>query len=312
MCVDPISISLSAQTFRLNNRPLVDTLAPIHRYFEGKCPSSAPFSDCLWQELLHYCPFVHNVSLQRRSNRFYHTAEVSLNIDMQHSRSLGSFTALITPEESLVARPRARSSLDTFVIPGRTRIPSHKPHPIDFEIAQNLLNFTMTRTIRPTPDGEQNLKFESPSDRLQKPPTSPETSQEITLEPDVAPQRNPHEVKATPRQRKQTLYPLKREIMIIPQRHQRRRSLVAKVEHENEPPQKAEQADGYDGAFGSGSGYDSRVTSMSWSTISQRVMSSSSGSSPSGPGPLEALEHYNRLASRQGLLEMERCPGGMY
>ena len=78
---------------------------------------------------------------------------------MQHSKSLGSLalSCVDSDREHLLPpnRPRKRSSLDTFVISGRTRIPSHKSDLFDVELTQNLLRSGMNRLSDPPPYTER-------------------------------------------------------------------------------------------------------------------------------------------------------------
>jgi hypothetical protein len=63
---------------------------------------------------------------------------------MRMSKSFAALTSnseAVSPDRN--RPPRRRSSLDTFVIPGRTRLPSSRvshPEPMDLKIAQSLLN----------------------------------------------------------------------------------------------------------------------------------------------------------------------------
>ena len=261
------------------------------------------------------------------------------NITMQHSKSLGSFSSgsiALVPGQ----RPRARSSLDTFVIPGRTRIPSSKPEPIDIQIAESLLSTTMAPPIKESLDemSSSERKRDAEAQRLLK-----------TLGIQISRSQKPKEQQSVPEQqcqhstpstrgkessslyalqsRPQTLYKVRPEIskrpppqiggrdfIIVPPRRPRKVGRNPPPKRVGPtPPRKVTTPMGqrrgfYDGAIGSS--YESRTTSMTWSTISHRIFTDSSGSFQ-GLEASESLEEFNRLAIQHGLPELEKCPGGM-
>lgn len=260
------------------------------------------------------------------------------NIDMQHSKSHGSFssghTSLITRQ-----RPRARSSLDTFVIPGRTRIPSSKPDPIDIQIAETLLNPITERLIRGSqgemsssvkredaeaqrllttfgiqvsPKPKTSSKQFAPHGECQRPKTSlsgAEPSSLYTLQP---PQQSLYKVRPEISKRPPPQIG-GRDILIVPPQRSRKvgaspplKRLGHTAPRKVTPPTSQARAF-YDGAIGSS--YELRTTSMTWSTISHRMLTDSSESSQCLQAP-ESLEEFNRLARQHGIPSMEKCPGG--
>ena len=227
---------------------------------------------------------------------------------MQHSRSFGSFVERISSKESINTKPRGRSSLDSFLIPGRTRVPSNKPEAIDVEIAQHLLDPKMIRTVPPTSDDENQIPPRGTSRNIRTATSGPEVRQASDIEPskDAQPVSGARRSETSPN--KNPFVMAGREPLIIPHRRPRSSDQQSRTERKDPPSPHYKANDGvYDGA--SGTSYESRVTSMTWSTVSHRILSDSSGSSQ-GLGALEALGLYNRLAGENGILELERCPGG--
>lgn len=261
------------------------------------------------------------------------------NITMQHSKSLGSFrsgsTALVPGQ-----RPRARSSLDTFVIPGRTRIPSSKPEPIDLQIAENLLNPVMDRPVRESIDEVSSSDYKNDAeahrllgmlrDQLSR------SAEEGRQQPAAHPQR-PSPASSSQGEERVSMYALKpdaqtlhkvrpeiskrpppkiggRDVIVVPPRRPRKSGGHPPLKRlQPTPPRKVtpvmnQPRPQYDGAIGSS--FESRTTSMTWSTISHRILTSSSDSSQS-PQASENLGEFNRLARQHGLPELGKCPGGM-
>lgn len=258
---------------------------------------------------------------------------------MQHSKSQGSFrsgdTALITRQ-----RPRTRSSLDTFVIPGRTRIPSSKPEAIDIQIAETLLNPVMEKPTREWRDelSSAERKKNAEAQRLlssfsihvsqnfmasKQQPALDQERQYSTSSLLVEDSGCPYKLESQPH----TLHKVRpeisqhpppqiggRNIAIIPPRRSRKvgvnpilKRLGPAPPRKVTPPMNQARAV-YDGAIGSS--YESRTTSMTWSTISHRILTNSSESSQCLQAP-ESLQEFNRLATQHGLPEMQKCPDGM-
>ena len=258
---------------------------------------------------------------------------------MQHSKSVGSFSSDSTAAPILrnhsQNRPQSRSSMDTFLIPGRTRIPSNHPQTADFQIAEALLesNLALPRRILPIDmpsnelkkdkdgkstylfdylgiddgDSSKNSKEKARSD--QKPHRR---AKSVSLETDsTARPLVRSEISKSPAPRMGT-----RDAIIIPARRRSRKV------GDNPPPIRAvptppprkngqlRKPQGiYDGAIGSS--YESRTTSMTWSTVSHRVLSESSAD-VLGMGASENLNEFNRLAIQHGVPELEKCPGGKF
>ena len=240
---------------------------------------------------------------------------------MQHSKSLGSFASeAVLPVE---ARPRARSSLDTFVIPGRTRIPSGRPEPlaIDLQVAETLLNSNIMQAVNGMSGPKQNDAEERQGllDNLSEETTVSDTQNDPS-ESLFALQQPLHKVRPEILKRPPPRIGAQ-ETIVIPPRRPRKigQGSTPPKRQAPSPPQKQQlqkqQCRGiYDGAIGSS--YESRQKSqvsmtMSWSTgshVSRRILSNSSSSSQ-GPGAFESLGEYNRLATRHRLPELEKCPG---
>ena len=227
---------------------------------------------------------------------------------MQPSKSL--LSSRPPTEEHLGTRPRARSSLDTFLIPGRIRVPSRDPNPADVQITQGLLNHSMKQPPSRQP-------------RLRGPKVLSENFSEVAQTQDGSPaqrattraasrtgsiRKQPHRPPVHLRVRPAiTLQPPprfgSREIIVVP--HQRPRndpSVIFQEDHQET----------YDGANDvlEEAHLPSRMTSMSWSTLSQRIFTDSSTSTRYS-GASYFLEEYNQLAEKHGLPRMAEAPSGM-
>ena len=215
---------------------------------------------------------------------------------MQKSKSLVSFGPTAEPIE-VTQRPRTqrKSSLDTLVIPGRTRLPSSKSSSevTDILIAQQLLNH-----------GTMQLHDEQPwSDHIGQPfqeelPTSRLNNRRPILSPQQKPKRarRPARIQPTPRSNAQ-------DVIVIPP-HRRPQTCMPRSSSNpliSRTPGGSTHVRVYDGNNdSSGSGHISRSTSMTWSTISHRVTSESSNTSQP-PRASRCLHEYNDLAERHGL-----------
>ena len=215
---------------------------------------------------------------------------------MQKSKSLVSFGPTAKHIE-VTQRPRAqrKSSLDTLVIPGRTRLPSSKSSSevTDILIAQQLLNHgTMQlRDEQPWSDHTGQPFREdllAPKSNNRRPIISPQQKPKRT--------RRPGRIQPAPRSNAQ-------DVIIIPP-HRRPQTCMPRSSSNpliTRTPGGSAHVRSYDGNNdSSGSGHISRSTSMTWSTISHRVLSESSNSSQI-PRASRCLLEYNDLAERHGL-----------
>jgi len=217
---------------------------------------------------------------------------------MQKSKSINSL-APTTEHTEFIRRTRSprhrRSSFDTFVIPGRTRLPSSKSSQdsTDIQVAQALLNHNLgQQSSRMAARGAQGRKVLA-HEHSSTPTAYANLPQSTHLGPDVN-TRLPPSSGSGP------------EILIISP-HRRSKTEVSQA-----TPQlfvtattatKTEPVSGktYDGVNDSNeAGNVSRMTSMTWSTVSQRVFSESSGSSRASRA-LEFKQEYNDLAEQHGL-----------
>ena len=223
---------------------------------------------------------------------------------MQKSKSILSFGS--ASEQNKVihkSRSQSRSSLDTFVIPGRTRLPSSKmststQNPADLRIVQNLLSHgVMTRAkqapIRSVPSNSDNGGNDYRSDRV---PRSRSGSGRHTIAPPTVPSR----IKNSPTIQSPSPITTKRVNVSSLHRHtepdiDRTTPHLSLTENTVDPDHC--QTDGPDDA--DDSGRVSRMTSTTWSTVSHRVFSDSSDSSRISKASEFRLE-YNTLAEKHG------------
>ena len=230
---------------------------------------------------------------------------------MQISRSqLLSRPSTEHTRENSETRPRARSSLDTFVIPGRIRIPTKEPNQADLQITQGLLNHSMKQPPSNQPQfrGPRRLSanlsgFPPTGDGSPAPrPASRAASRTGSRRKQV--HRPSVVVRARPAI---TLQPPprygSREVIIVPHQRPRRNS------SNNHQESHLGTYDGPDDAP-EVTPLSSRMTSMSWSTLSQRVFTDSSASTRHS-GASYFLDEYNQLAEKHGLRPMAEPPCGM-
>ena len=260
------------------------------------------------------------------------------NIAMQHSKSLRSFSS-DSAAPILRQRPSSRSSLDTFVIPGRTRIPSNKPQPIDIQIAEALLDSTMALPKRESSndmafahhrkDSEEKRLLEilgiQDTKRREATEEQPLLDQELQQRSASSPNNEPDSM-FTLHSQTRDLSNVRpeiskrpppqmggRDLIIVPPRRTRKiganppRKRVGPTPSRKITPLREKRNGIYDGALGSG--YESRTTSMTWSTVSHRIFTETSASFH-GLGALKGLGEFNRLAVQHGLPKLEKCPGG--
>ncbi len=198
-------------------------------------------------------------------------------------------------------RIRHRSSLDTFVIPGRTRMPSSKvsqPEPMDIQIAQGLLN---ANTLK-VPNKQ--------SHRVEKHGWLAPKSKKSSMLKGKARSNEENPVPASPKEhknksKKASLKFAGREIVIVPRndQHDQHNDLVSRSQEHQLQVREDDPRDSFDGPPSEGS----RATSTTWSTISHRIFSNSSGNSQNRSSP-KSVEEYNLLALRHGLPQFAVTP----
>ena len=212
---------------------------------------------------------------------------------MQHSKSFVHFAPSEQQRQaSTQTRAQRRSSLDTFVIPGRTRLPSSKASTFDLQVTQGLLNSSLLQSPRKNMSSAESLGWSpeiSPAGCIPRRGAIPGPSgpPRHRVRPDIV-RRPPPRFGG-------------REVIIVPPQRPRPQPLapVSSQEHPNEQT--------YDGADESAT--ESRLTSMTWSTVSHRVFSDSSGSSRT-MGASYYRDEYNKLAEKHGLPRLEAAPDG--
>ena len=228
---------------------------------------------------------------------------------MHHSKSIGSFKSNHEPDVPIGARPRARSSLDTFLIPGRTRIPSTKPETIDTQIAQTLLSSKMTRAPKKDIEGQEISHVGNHGNQTRTRDANPNLDPHGRGTGEAVKRHHPHQNDRAPRskRKKQPYHLAGRPIVIVGDPGQSQHQNSNEPQKSRSPRhQQNPSPSPYDGTPASSN--ESRVTSLSWTTVSHRLVSDSSGSS--GLRELDALAQYNRLARENGLSELKGCPGG--
>ena len=229
---------------------------------------------------------------------------------MQHSKSLNSFafSCIDSDRENLILpnRPRKRSSLDTFLIPGRTRIPSQKSETLDLQVTQNLLRSSMNQLKDPPPyskepDPEQHRHSQDHSHAGRPQDSSRESSGTDRLpgEPIFSIVHQP-----SPRSRLT-------EGIVIPPRRLQRRELSSNNPYRHISSPHPPFRPSYDGAHDY-INHESRITSTTWSTVSKlshRIFSDSSESSRRYSST-KYNHDYNELASKYGLPRLTFASSG--
>ena len=226
---------------------------------------------------------------------------------MQPSRSL--LSSRPPTEEKLDIRPRARSSLDTFLIPGRIRIPSRDPNTADLQITQELLHHSMKQppSRQPRLRGPSALSgnFSEAAHAQDGSPAPRATSRAASRTGSIRkqPHRPPIHLRVRPAI---SLQPPprfgSREIIVVPHQRARKNPSINLQEGHQET---------YDGTNDvlEEAHLPSRMTSMSWSTLSQRIFTDSSTSTRHS-GASYFLEEYNQLAERHGLQPIAEALSG--
>ena len=216
---------------------------------------------------------------------------------MQHSQSFAHFAPSEPQRQaSTHTRARRRSSLDTFVIPGRTRLPSSKASTFDLHVTQGLLNSSLPQSPRKNMTSAESLEWSpeiSPAGCM--PRRGAMSGPSINrVRPDLV-RRPPPRFGG-------------REVIVAPP--QRPRPHIHQPGPQPQAPMSSQEhtdVQTYDGADDSVT--ESRVTSMTWSTVSNRVFSGSSGSSRT-MGASYYRDEYNKLAEKHGLPRLEAAPNG--
>ena len=214
---------------------------------------------------------------------------------MQYSKSFAYFAL---PDQqiqpSTQTRPQRRSSLDTFIIPGRTRLPSCKTSTFDLRVTQGLLNSNPPQLPRRTMSSTEKQEWfleTSPAGCMTRRGGSSGSSGPLhqKARPDVV-KRPPPRFGG-------------REVIIVPPQRPRPhthqpapQALAPRSSQEYVDVQK------YDGANDSNT--ESRLTSTTWSTVSHRFFSDSSGSSRT-QGASYYRNEYNKLAEKYGRPRLE-------
>ena len=204
-------------------------------------------------------------------------------------------------EPGVATRIQRRSSLDTFVIPGRTRLPSSKvsqPEPMDVQIAQGLLNphslgVPKKHSHRADRPGWLAPKSKKSPIAKGKPRSNEETSVSTSTR------------KLMSKPKKKPVRFASRETMVDPQ-HNRLPQHQDSVPPSRETWLQTSQDDPINRADGPQS-EGSRVTSTTWSTISHRIFSNSSGGSQNR-GSSKPVEEYNAIALKHGLPQFALSP----
>ncbi|KAL9125004.1 MAG: hypothetical protein Q9217_005732 [Psora testacea] len=196
-------------------------------------------------------------------------------------------------------RPRNRSSLDTFLIPGRTRVPSHNPQPFDVQVAQSLLKSNMEAVSRaPRPYTKHAERRLTPQRISSAPLTGSEFEHDVDYEIGESLYR-PRCLTSRPGPPRIA----SRDGLVIPHRQAHLGGLRAHSQRDE--PQRHEALKNkttYDGPQDSSCG--SRATSTSYSMVSRRILTDSSSSSWGYKGS-RFNEEYNHLAAKHGLPVME-------
>ena len=219
---------------------------------------------------------------------------------MQLSKSFANFGP---PENQRKAsthtRAQRRSSLDTFVIPGRTRLPSSKASTFDLQVTQTLLDSSLIRSPRRNMLSAEDLEWSpdnSPAGCIPRRGANPGPSDPFH-----------HRVRTDMVRRPPPRFGGREVIIVPPQRP--RPHVHQSVTQSSAPIPSQEEADVqiYDGADDSVT--ESRFTSTTWSTVSHRIVSDSSGSSRT-MGASYYRDEYNKLAEKHKLPRLEAAPDG--
>ena len=218
---------------------------------------------------------------------------------MQYSKSFAHIAASEHQRQaSTQTRAQRRSSLDTFVIPGRTRLPSSKASTFDLQVTQGLLNSNLSQSSsRDMISVEDQYWFPetSPAGCMPRRGANPGPSGLLhhRVRPEIV-KRPPPRMSG-------------REVIIVPP--QRPRSNVQPPASRALVPRSSQEFADVQTCDGAEDSAESRLTSMTWSTVSHRLFSNSSGSSRT-MGASYYREEYNKLAEKHGLPPLEAALDG--
>lgn len=214
---------------------------------------------------------------------------------MQYSKSFAHFAPSEQQRQaSTQTRARRRSSLDTFVIPSRTRLPSSKASTFDLQVTQGLLNSNLHRSPRRNMTSAEShawLPETSPAGCMPRRGASSGQSDPLhhKVRPDIVKRPPPR-------------FGGREVIVVPPQRPRPHVHQSATQPLTSTFPQEHADVETYDGVDDLVT--VSRLTSTTWSTVSHRLFSDSSGSSRS-MGAAYYRDEYNKLAEKHGLPRLE-------
>ena len=237
-----------------------------------------------------------------------HASYIVTNINMRESKSSSSFgrTADDTIHEPS-GRPRGRSSLDTFIIPGRTRFPSSKlsaPEPVDLQITQGLLNSDAFKLPKMTSNHADKPKAWFTSEHSVSCGESPKSRRQLSGRSIVIVTPSPKPKHIKPSKIQPSLD--NDEAAMITTLCGSSEDSQAPLFHHRLNSGSSEQAlNPFDGPFDSGPA--SLPTSGTWSTVSNRIFTDSSAGSSSREIQ-ECVDQYNRLALKHGLPRFTEPP----
>ena len=219
---------------------------------------------------------------------------------MQISKSFANFGP---PENQRKAsthtRAQRRSSLDTFVIPGRTRLPSSKASAFDLQVARTLLDSSLIQSPRRNMLPAENHEWSpenSPAGCIPRRGANPGPSDP-----------SHHRVRTDIVRRPPPRFGGREVIIVPPQRPRPHVHQPVTQSSTPTPSQEHENVQSYDGVDDSVT--ESRFTSTTWSTVSHRIFSDSSGSSRT-MGASYYRDEYNKLAEKHRLPRLEAAPNG--
>lgn len=249
------------------------------------------------------------IQYQSLANKLkHHAAYIDTNINMRVSKSLMPFGQKADEvNHELIGRPRARSSLDTFVIPGRTRFPSSKltaPEPADLQITQGLLNPDAFKVPKMTPNRADIPRTWFTNEHGPLCDESPQSHRQVSGRSIVI-------VKTSPKRRainrSKTLPNLDTgEDVGKPARKDCSEESHAPLSLRRLASRSSEQElNPFDGPFDSTP--ESLPTSGTWTTVSNRIFTDSSAGSSSRETQ-GFVDQYNKLALKHGLPRFAEPP----
>ena len=206
-----------------------------------------------------------------------------------------------------IGRPRGRSSLDTFVIPGRTRFPSSKlsaPEPVDLQITQGLLNPDAFKVPKMTANRADIPRTWFTSEHGPSSDESPKSHRQVSGRSIVIVKTSP---KRRTIKRSKTLPNLDTgEAVGKPARNDcSEESQTSLSLHRLASRSSEQELNPFDGPFDSGP--ESLPTSGTWTTVSNRIFTDSSAGSSSRETQ-GFVDQYNKLALKHGLPRFTEPP----